>query len=534
MQAIRSSVAASSQARANGLGAKGNADQDQGFALLMADLGAPPAQVDPNASKQPLNDGADELASEADDAAAEERRRLEAAAQQVMAPVAVAPVAVAPAASDVSPVNEQAVAALPLDSSPVGAVEVLAQPTSPSAMTLPLQAQQLSVQGKTQQVDAAPSNVPEIATAAVSQRESLTLPKTGRASVLAQGLQATASNQDAPADVPTVGMQLDLRARGASLSSQRTSPALKVPFNLGVSAGLAPQQQGLSPVSQAAVSAGNLFHVEQAALPELATQLGVSPAPLAVGQSGPSLLEELKGWGRVTRAAQDDTNAPSLSGEAVTSRGRASQGFIFESGTDALGDAPRAATRIQATDAERDLAASAQAGVASSAAVALPAASEAGIVTQTAPVPLPSMVNEVVRVAGELAQAQKQGKPEGTRVVEMRLDPPALGSLHVRVVEEKGLVHAYVTVANPAMQKVVAAEMSHLSTSLAHHGIALGQVSVGTQDGGSRDFGRRPDEPETPARAGAPRRGVAATGPATPTAVIERITGMGRAVNFQA
>lgn len=158
----------------------------------------------------------------------------------------------------------------------------------------------------------------------------------------------------------------------------------------------------------------------------------------------------------------------------------------------------------------------------------------AGVVSNPHPVPLASLVPEVVRVASALADARKSGTQESSNVVEMRLDPPALGSLHVRVVEEQGVVHAFVTVANPAMEKVLAAEMAHLSTNLAHHGIVLGQVTVGSEASGGQGFGRPPEASIADGPAPVRRGGVAAPSSEPARAAPQAVPYGGRAVNLRA
>ena len=171
------------------------------------------------------------------------------------------------------------------------------------------------------------------------------------------------------------------------------------------------------------------------------------------------------------------------------------------------------------------------AAAALAATTAPPQTAEGGIVSSSAPVPLPSLVPEVVRTAAQLSDALKKGNPAGSNVVELRLDPPALGAITVRVVEERGVVNAFVTCANPAMQKVLAAEMTHLSTNLAHHGIALGQVSVGTEGSGGQHFGHKPDVDEIEIAPASRRAPPAAAQPrAAPRSAVYE----GRAVNARA
>lgn len=264
------------------------------------------------------------------------------------------------------------------------------------------------------------------------------------------------------------------------------------------------------------------FHVEQFAVTPVAGPYApVNPLATASGGEGAIWDTASLSGARLDMAGR----RPRL--DALQNLGLEMQGAV----RGGLRNAAQGSRAKAGSDASRDARADMAAALAAT--VAPPQTAEGGVVSSNAPVPLPSLVPEVVRTAAQLSDALKKGNPAASNVVELRLDPPALGAITVRVVEEGGVVNAFVTCANPAMQKVLAAEMTHLSTNLAHHGIALGQVSVGTDGGGAQDFSRKREagelETAPTGRRAPPASAVAQTRAAPRSALFE-----GRAVNARA
>lgn len=123
-------------------------------------------------------------------------------------------------------------------------------------------------------------------------------------------------------------------------------------------------------------------------------------------------------------------------------------------------------------------------------------------------VPLGSASRELARLAAQEYEA-KRPLPPGGSTVELRLDPPELGSIYLRMVEDKGQIHAHVTVSNPEVRHALANELSHLSSHLAQHGVSLGSMTVGDH-GSYRDPNAQQSDadsvavPQAPASVAAP------------------------------
>lgn len=105
-------------------------------------------------------------------------------------------------------------------------------------------------------------------------------------------------------------------------------------------------------------------------------------------------------------------------------------------------------------------------------------------------VPLVRLPGEIARVASE----EWRSRPEGAlhKTVEIRMDPPSLGHVLIRLTEADGAVHAHVEVAHAEVREALQTEMGQLAHQLQQQGISLGSVTVGTSGQGHSDH--RPHE----------------------------------------
>lgn len=403
----------------------------------------------------------------------------------------------------------------PFTSTEAGALQTSSAPAVPStrggsvqstgnAATVGAQPQSADAASST---DSAPSTDHTSLSTSARRPSGLSQPSVEREATSASSVSAQPASSASQADG-----RLAMRPAGRFTPSQR--------FEAWFSSATQPSSSIAAPAPAALPLAA--FHVEQLAVTPVAGPYApVNPlASAAVGRDAMWDAASLPG-ARVAVAG----GRPGL--DALQNLGLEMQGVV----RGGLRAAMQASRFKAGSDPSRDSRADAAAALAAT--TAPPQTAEGGIVSNNAPVPLPSLVPEVVRTAAELSDAFKKGNPAASNVVELRLDPPALGAITVRVVEEQGVVNAYVTCANPAMQKVLAAEMTHLSTNLAHHGIALGQVSVGTDGGGGQQFGHKPDAAETeiaPTGRRAPPPVAAAQSRAAPRSALFQ----GRAVNTRA
>jgi trimeric autotransporter adhesin len=84
-------------------------------------------------------------------------------------------------------------------------------------------------------------------------------------------------------------------------------------------------------------------------------------------------------------------------------------------------------------------------------------------------------------VARATAQLWEDKRPVSTKgVIEIRMDPPNLGTVWVRLAESQGTVHAQVTVSHPEVQRQLQSEMTQLTAQLASQGVNIGSVQVST------------------------------------------------------
>ena len=111
-------------------------------------------------------------------------------------------------------------------------------------------------------------------------------------------------------------------------------------------------------------------------------------------------------------------------------------------------------------------------------------------------VPMDALPGELARSA---AEAWRERTPLNARnaSVEIRLDPPSLGSVFVRVVENSGTVHAHVSAANPEVQRLLHEQMHALAQSLAQQGLQLGSLTVGLGGNSSGNSGQPQERPDS-------------------------------------
>lgn len=117
----------------------------------------------------------------------------------------------------------------------------------------------------------------------------------------------------------------------------------------------------------------------------------------------------------------------------------------------------------------------------------LPAAGPAGTL---APHPVPGMMAHLAvpvgsshwgAALGETMMTLAQGGDGQVRHIELRLDPPHLGPLHVSLQLQGELASAAFVSAQPAVRAALEAALPLLQQTLADAGIQLGQTSVGEQ-----------------------------------------------------
>lgn len=100
------------------------------------------------------------------------------------------------------------------------------------------------------------------------------------------------------------------------------------------------------------------------------------------------------------------------------------------------------------------------------------------------PVSIERLPGELIRVAGSV---QSGGRAE----VELRLDPPELGAVTVRMTSEAGRLKAEITVATTAARQLVSDEIPRLRVDLATAGYEVGDVTVSLDNKGRQPEGNR-------------------------------------------
>lgn len=92
-------------------------------------------------------------------------------------------------------------------------------------------------------------------------------------------------------------------------------------------------------------------------------------------------------------------------------------------------------------------------------------------------------LNRLLQPGGErpLVEQIRWSVEQGLDTAEIRLHPPNLGSLEVRVVQEGERIHVHFTAAHPVAREVLDAAIPRLREALAQAGLWLGETSVSDQ-----------------------------------------------------
>ena len=92
-------------------------------------------------------------------------------------------------------------------------------------------------------------------------------------------------------------------------------------------------------------------------------------------------------------------------------------------------------------------------------------------------------LNRLLQPGGEtrLAEQVRWSVDKGLETVEIKLHPPSLGTLDVRVVQDGDKTHVQLVSAHPIAREVLEAAMPRLREALAQDGVMLGNVSVSDQ-----------------------------------------------------
>jgi len=86
----------------------------------------------------------------------------------------------------------------------------------------------------------------------------------------------------------------------------------------------------------------------------------------------------------------------------------------------------------------------------------------------------------------QIARAARALLDAGRTELAVRLDPPSLGTLHMRVVSDGAAVTAHLQVSTEASRELISDNLPALKQALAGAGIDIGQVSVSV-DGDARE-----------------------------------------------
>jgi flagellar hook-length control protein FliK len=123
-----------------------------------------------------------------------------------------------------------------------------------------------------------------------------------------------------------------------------------------------------------------------------------------------------------------------------------------------------------------------------------------------------------VQVADSIiTRAEIIGKGEHAEF-RLRLDPPELGQIEVRVHRTSTGVHADLRVADEAVRQMIESQLPELRQRLEAAGLPVDRFNLTTQDGSTNRDRQQRFEPEQPEDRPAPRRSAAAVGPKTYTA----------------
>ncbi|MGQ9659021.1 MAG: flagellar hook-length control protein FliK, partial [Thermochromatium sp.] len=92
-------------------------------------------------------------------------------------------------------------------------------------------------------------------------------------------------------------------------------------------------------------------------------------------------------------------------------------------------------------------------------------------------------LDRLLRPGGEqrLAEQVRWSVDQGLDTAEIKLHPPSLGSLDVRIVQEGDKTHVHFVSAHPIAREVLEAVIPRLREALAQDGVLLGDVSVSDQ-----------------------------------------------------
>ncbi|WP_343047352.1 flagellar hook-length control protein FliK [Allochromatium humboldtianum] len=92
-------------------------------------------------------------------------------------------------------------------------------------------------------------------------------------------------------------------------------------------------------------------------------------------------------------------------------------------------------------------------------------------------------LNRLLQPGGEqrLAEQVRWSVDNGLDTAEIKLHPPSLGALDVRLVQEGDKTHVQFVSAHPIAREVLEAAMPRLREALAQDGVLLGNVSVSDQ-----------------------------------------------------
>jgi flagellar hook-length control protein FliK len=103
--------------------------------------------------------------------------------------------------------------------------------------------------------------------------------------------------------------------------------------------------------------------------------------------------------------------------------------------------------------------------------------------TRSNPAPGASVTEQIF---GEIATRVEMSHRDGRIDFRLRLDPPGMGTVHVRLTATEHSISAQVVADDPAAHRAIEGQLHTLRESLANLGVSLEQFGVAHDDGGSR------------------------------------------------
>ena len=114
----------------------------------------------------------------------------------------------------------------------------------------------------------------------------------------------------------------------------------------------------------------------------------------------------------------------------------------------------------------------------------------------------PETLEDAYRINDQLVRGMRMFSRNGTSQVTMRLDPPELGEVTIRLVSENRVLSGEIAVGSREVHEVVQRNMAGLREALANQGIQVDRIEVSVDGRGTSGADREPSNPAWQDRSG--------------------------------